>query len=167
MMPSFQDIQATVGFPEYFEQAERYAVNANPPSTSRDRSSFSSPSSRSSQAPSQSATVRPAPSEGDSASLEKLTSAGVRDIQLDFIDPEPSQETRRQDVSDSSGLQAAAEEGQKVLESKKDSPEAMAQVTLGTTLFWCCHTLVATIKDRKRALRPKASHVACLLTGEY
>ena len=135
MMPSFQDIQETVGFPEYFEQAERYAVNANPPSTSGDRSSFSFPSSRSSQKAVQSATVKPAPSEGASASPQKPTSAGIREIQLDFIDPEPSQEARRRDVSDSSGLQAAAEEGQKVLERKKDSPEAMAQVMLGKAPF--------------------------------
>ncbi len=128
MMPSFQDIQEAVGFPEYFAQAERYAVS-EPSSTSR--ISASSGASASSYSSSPAVTQSSKPDAPGTPSQQPSPAAGVRD-QPSSKDSEPAQQARRRDVSDSSGLQAAAEEGQKAMEGKVDNNEVMAEGQLSS-----------------------------------
>ena len=124
MMPSFQDMQETLGFPEYFAQAERYAVS--------DSSSTSGVStSRASRSPYISSTESAQPTSSEprpagTPSEEAASAAGVG-AQPSSRDPEQVQETRRRAVSDSSGLQAAAEQGQKAMEGKADTTETLAE----------------------------------------
>ena len=130
MMPSFQDIQETLGFPEYFAQAERYAVSDSS-STSGVGTSRASPSSQgSSTASVQSALPKSYPA-GTPPSEQPMSAAGVG-AQPSSRDPERAQEARTQDVSDSSNVQAAAEEGQKAMEGIADSMETLAEGQLTT-----------------------------------
>ena len=127
MMPSFQDIQETVGFPEYFAQAERYAANEALSSSAERRTDTPPPSSTSQWQPQ-------APSAPDnSASPEQPTTATEMGTgsQQASRKSERSQEERR-DLSASSDLRTAAEEGQRAVQSKEDSSEAMAKGELSS-----------------------------------
>lgn len=128
MMPSFQDIQEAVGFPEYFAQAERYAVS-DPSSASGVRASLRASASSDSSSPALNQSVD---SDTPGTSFQQPASAAGVGGQPSSMDPEPVQEARRQDVSDSSGLQAAAEEGQRAMEGKADNPEVMAEGQLSS-----------------------------------
>lgn len=127
MMPSFQDIQETVGFPEYFAQAERYAANEALNSSAERDTDMHPPSSTSQRQPQ-------APSAPDnSASPEQPTTATEMGTgsQQASLKSEQSQE-ERSDLSASSDLRTAAEEGQRAVQSKEDSSEAMAKAELSS-----------------------------------
>ena len=146
MMPSFQDIQETIGFPEYFAQAEQYAESDTRSSASGTLPTASSPThttARTSHEPS------PSP-RGSSVSSEKSTPAGGSAIEIDWSsseqpqpgqstdrqavsqEPKASEQARQKDVGASSAFQAASEEGQRALESRKGSAEAMAGAELSS-----------------------------------
>ena len=129
MMPSFQDIQEAVGFPEYFAQAERYT--ASEPYSTPGRGSASSGTSASSDSGLPASTQSARSDTPGTASQQQSSAAGARD-QPSSMDPEPSQAARRQDVSDSSGLQAAAEEGQRAMEGSVQTAEVMAEGQLSS-----------------------------------
>ena len=143
MMPSFQDIQETIGFPDYFAQAERYAEDGAQSSASRTLPAASSLTRTAAQT-----SPEPSPSPGGSpASSGKSTPAGGSGIEIDWSSaeqpqpgpssdrqaepqkPEASEQSRRKNVGATSAFQAAAEDGQRAVESRKDSAEAMAEVS--------------------------------------
>ena len=129
MMPSFQDIQETMGFPEYFAQAERYAAR-EASSISRASTSGASASSDSESPGSGQAAV--AASRAAGTPSEQHASAAGAGAQPSSVASEPVQEARRQDSSESSGLQGAAEGPQKGIEGRANAAEGTAQGQLAS-----------------------------------
>lgn len=118
MMPSFQDIQETVGFPEYFTQAERYAVKEGS-STSQVSTSASSYSSSPGSGQAAAAGTRAV-----GTPSEQPTSAAGAGAQRSSAAAEPVQEARRRD---SSGLQAVEERQEAMEDRVVDATEIMAE----------------------------------------
>ena len=128
MMPSFQDIQVAVGFPEYFAQAERYAVSE---SSSTSRISASSGASAAPQSTLPAVTQSAKPDAPGTSSQQPASAVGVGDLPSS-MDPEPVEQAGRPDVSDSGNLQAAAEEGQRPMEGNVSTDDIMAEGQLSS-----------------------------------
>lgn len=119
MMPSFQDIQETIGFPEYFAEAARYASDVSP-SASGTFSTDASPAG-SSQGKLQPAASEKQNPEGGTSRQEASQETG----------PSP-QDAGSRDVEVSWELEAAAEQGQRAVEGRTGMPRAMTEGELST-----------------------------------